>query len=79
MCWGSSDEGVEMCRDNPYKSSLYQNLIVIFINVLMIVKWQCLSYLYALNNKGYYYLDKGRQRTLDNNPKSGLSTVWGFG
>jgi hypothetical protein len=39
MCWGSLDEGAKMCHDNPYKSSLYRNHVVLYVNVLMTVKW----------------------------------------
>jgi hypothetical protein len=29
-----------MCQDNPYKSSQYRNLVVIFVDILITVNWQ---------------------------------------
>ncbi len=51
MHWESLGEGVEMCHDNPYKSSRYQNLVVIPIDALMTMKWLGLPWLYALINE----------------------------
>jgi hypothetical protein len=51
MCWELSSEGAEMCHDDPYKSSRYQNPIMIPINVLLMVKWLGLPYLYAITNE----------------------------
>jgi hypothetical protein len=40
MQWESLGEGVEMSHDSPYKSSQYQNLVMILVNTLMMVKLQ---------------------------------------
>ncbi len=51
MCWESSGEGAEICHDDSYKSSQYWNPIMILVDVLMMVKWLGLLYLYALTNE----------------------------
>jgi hypothetical protein len=37
MQWESLDEGVEMSHDSPYKSSQYQNLVIL-VDTLMMMK-----------------------------------------
>jgi hypothetical protein len=50
MQWESLDEGAEMSHEGPYKSSQYQNLVVILISILMPMKLQGLPCLYTSIN-----------------------------